>query len=188
MRERGGEAIEGLGAHAGSGGVVRIAHEDHPRPLADGGRHGGQVVDQVHVQGYRDRFRTHPLHDDRVHGKGRPGEDRLVTGPEEALGDQLEDLVGAGTEDELVRLDSQPPGEGLAQTEARPVGIAVHALRRGSDRLDRLRRRSQRILVRGELDRALNPELALELLDRLARLVRLELGDVRLHESLERHA
>ena len=58
---------------------------------------------------------------------------------------------------------------------------------RGSNRLHGLRRRSEGILVRSELDGALDPELALELLDRLAGLVGFELGDVGLDESSQRH-
>src|SRR5262249_9164671 len=58
------------------------------------------------------------------------------------------------------------------------VGVAVHVRSGLGRRGERLGRRPERILVGRELDRAGDAELALQLLDGLAREVRTELLDV----------
>src|SRR4029450_10196434 len=90
-------------------------------------------------------------------------------------------------EDELVLTDAELRRELRAQGEARAVRIAVDVLERAAYRFERERRRPERILVRCELDHAGEPELALELLDRFARLVRLERRDPRLHAVAQAH-
>jgi hypothetical protein len=128
-----------------------------------------------------------PLHHDRVHGERGPGVDDLVAGLEEGLRDQLEQLVRTAPEDQLVASDPQPLRQPGAQREAGAVGVAMHAAERIAQRGHRLRRGAEGALVRGQLDRALDAELALELLERLARLVRSERADVRLHQVGQRH-
>src|SRR5690606_17277981 len=107
--------------------------------------------------------------------------------PEERLGDELEDLVGAAAEDELLGTHAELRGEPLAQPEAGAVGIAMHAVERGADRFERLRRGAERVLVRGELHDAVQAELALDLLDRLAGHVGRQRGDPGLHAVGEAH-
>ncbi len=69
-------------------------------------------------------------------------------------------------------VDAVALGDRVAEVERAAVGVAVE--RRGAplERLERRRERAPRPLVRGELDDALEPELALHLLLRLPRLVR----------------
>ena len=62
-------------------------------------------------------------------------------------------------------------GQRGAQAESPAVGIAVQLAGRALERLERGRHRSVGPFVGRELDHALEPELALHLLDRLARLV-----------------
>src|SRR3989442_7962223 len=69
-------------------------------------------------------------------------------------------------------------GERLAQVEAAAVRVAVEVVERREDRLLHAVGWRQRVLVRRELDRVVDPELALQLLDRLARLVRRDPEDV----------
>jgi hypothetical protein len=69
--------------------------------------------------------------------------------------------------------------EGFQQVIRAAVGMAVHAVRRGLDRGDGERGRSERVLVRRELDRARDPQLPLQLLDRLPGHVRLQGADFR---------
>ena len=81
--------------------------------------------------------------------------------------------VGPGADRDLLEANAVPFGERGAQAVRAAVRVAVQARRRSAaDRLERLRERAERPFVRGELDDALEPELALHLLDRLARLVR----------------
>ncbi len=85
------------------------------------------------------------------------------------------------------RLIRELPGQRLAQVEARPVRVAVELLRLLEDRLHGAPRRPERRLVRGQLDHVLDTELALELFDRLARRVRLQLADVRADQVADLH-
>src|SRR5207244_2490685 len=68
----------------------------------------------------------------------------------------------------------------------RAVGIAMEIGQRATDRGERLRRGPERVLVRRDLDRVADAELALELLDRLPGRVRGErpdpFGDEQLHQ------
>src|SRR5205807_5803910 len=63
-------------------------------------------------------------------------------------------------------------GQRRPQPVGAAVGVAVQLPRRALHRGERLWERAQRSLVRGELDDTFEPELPLNLLDRLARLVR----------------
>ena len=69
--------------------------------------------------------------------------------------------------------------EGRAQLRRLRVGVAVDLGHRGARRLDRLRRRAEGVLVRGELDHVGEAQLALHLADGLARLEPVEPLEVR---------
>ena len=73
-------------------------------------------------------------------------------------------------------------GERLVQAVGAAVRVAVQVARRGVERRQRRGKRPERPLVRRELDDALEPELALALLDRFAGLVRRQRGDARPEE------
>ena len=107
----------------------------------------------------------------------RPAGDDLVARIERRQADVADDRVRAGADRDLLEADAVPLGERAAEALRAAVRIAVQLERRARDRLVRRRERPVRPLVRGELDDALEPELALDLLDRLARLVRDEPGE-----------
>jgi hypothetical protein len=73
-------------------------------------------------------------------------------------------------------------GEGGMELEGAAVGIAVQVGNRTRHRLLRGGERAERPFVRRELDHTLEPELALDVLDGLARLIRREPGDRRAKE------
>src|SRR2546425_6316039 len=102
----------------------------------------------------------------------------LVAGPEEGPHEQLDQLVRAVAEHDMVGRHAVLLGERLAQVEAAAVRVAVEVVERREDRLLHSVGWRQRVLVRRELDRVVDPELALQLLDRLARLVRRDPEDV----------
>ena len=85
---------------------------------------------------------------------------------------------------DLLEADVVPLGERRAQPVGAAVRVAVELLDLAPQRLERLRERPERPLVRRELDHPLEPELALHLLDRLPRLVRNEIPDGRLEERI----
>ena len=129
------EAVEGRGADARAGRVVRVADHHDARALGDRGGHRVEVVDEIGVERHRDRRGAHALRHDRVHRERRPREDGFVAGPEERLRDQLQQLVGAAAEDELLGRDAELLDELRAQREARAVRIAMHARRARAARL-----------------------------------------------------
>ena len=95
-------------------------------------------------------------------------------GSTQGLADVADDRVGARADGHLLEADAVLLGEGAPEAPGAAVRVAVELERRARDRLLRLREGTVRPLVRGELDDALEAELALHLLDRLARLVRNE--------------
>jgi hypothetical protein len=181
------EAVERLGPDTGTGGVVWIAHQDEPGTARDRRGHRLEVVGELRVERHRNARRPRSLHDDRIHRERRPGIDDFVPFTQQDLREQLEDLVRTGTEDELLGSDREPTRERAAQLVARTIGIAVDVRGLRAHRLHGLRGRTERVLVRGQLDRAADAELALQLLDRLARLIRLECRDVGSDPLLEGH-
>src|SRR5205814_3194076 len=85
--------------------------------------------------------------------------------------------VASDAERDLVEGYAVPRRERLPQQVAAAVRVSVQFGEPALHRLDRRGKRSERAFVGRELDDACEPELALHLLDRLARLVRNELGD-----------
>src|ERR1039458_9098433 len=119
--------------------------------------------------GGRQRINGEPL--DHVH--------RLQSRPQIKKREQMEHLDRSrrreyALDSNLVMLPDFAP-----QLVARAVGIAIQLRQRRLDCLYSPRRRPQRILVRRQLNRivVVNSEFALELLNRLARLVRSKRGD-----------
>jgi hypothetical protein len=72
----------------------------------------------------------------------------------------------------------------MADSVCAAVGIAVQLERRTLERLESCRERPVRTFVRRQLDDALEPELSLDLLDRLPRLIRDEPGERRAEKAL----
>src|SRR5581483_8090421 len=100
------------------------------------------------------------------------------------LAQHVDAAVRAGTDRDLVGRDAVTLGERGVQAEGAAVRVAVQVARRALHRLGRSRERAERALVRGQLDHALEPELALHVLDRLARLVRRQRVDARPKERV----
>ena len=118
---------------------------------------------------------------DHVAREGGPAADDLVAGVECQLREVVDDPVRAGAGGDLLEADAMPLGERRPEAVGAAVGIAVQLLGPARERLERLREGPERPLVRGQLDHPLEPELTLDLLDRLARLV----GDDVPHRRLE---
>ena len=100
-----------------------------------------------------------------------PRVDRAVAGPQERLRHELEHVVGAVAEHDVVGADVETRRERGLERETVAVGIARELVGGVGDRLAHRGPGSARILVGRELDdrRGLEPEFARELVDRLAR-------------------
>ena len=108
---------------------------------------------------------------DDVARERRPAADDAVSGIEDRLADHVDAAVGARPHADLVERHPVPFGERLVQPVAAAVRVAVQVPGSAVERLERRRERAERAFVRGELDHAREPELALDVLDGLARLV-----------------
>src|SRR5256885_3986758 len=122
----------------------------------------------------RDAHRLRPELEpvDDVARERRPAADDLIAGVEHRLRDPIDQRVGAGPDRDLPELHSVALGERRTKPVSPTVRIAVQLTRRALQRLERLWKRPEGSLVRRELDDALEPQLALDLFDRLPRLVR----------------
>src|SRR4051794_12164051 len=124
---------------------------------------------------------------DDVARKRRPAANDLVSVVEHRLAQAVDDTVGARPDCNLLEADAVAFGERDAQRVRAAVGIAVQLVCLALERLERRRKRPVRSFVRRELDHAVEAKLALHLLDRLARLVRDELGDRTAEKSRSAH-
>src|SRR5581483_10026272 len=121
---------------------------------------------------------------DHVAREGRPAADDLVARVEDRLRQAVDETVRARTDRDLLEADAEALGERAAQLPGSSVRVAVQVGDAALERLERRRKRPERPLVRRELDTALEPELALHLLDRLAGLVRHEVANRRPEEAV----
>ena len=142
--------------------------------------HGVEIMAVGPRRGH-DRPRPHRLGHDRVHREGVLGEHHLIGGGHEGPGGQLQDLVRAISEREVIGRDGPRPDrevrrEGLLQGVARAVRVTVQRSQRGPDRGQGQGAGAERVLVRGQLDGTRDAVLPLQLLDRLAGLIGLEAG------------
>ncbi len=111
---------------------------------------------------------------DDVARERRPAGHDLVPRVERGQADVADDRVGTGADRHLLEAHAVLLGEDAPKAPRAAVRVAIQLERRPRDRFLRGRERPVRPLVRRELDDAVEPELALNLLDRLAGLVRNE--------------
>src|SRR5262249_51711199 len=109
---------------------------------------------------------------------------RLVARAQEGAHQELDELVRAVAEHDLIWHDAVLLGQRLSEVEAAAVRVPVERIQRVDDGLLDAVGRRQRAFVRRALDRVVYHELPLELLDRLARLVRSDAQNVFVRERL----
>jgi len=99
--------------------------------------------------------------------------DDIVTGIEKTVPDQFDDFIGTIADHDIVPVHPELFRDRRAQLVTAAVGIDVDPLGRDLHRLDRLRRRTEWILIRGELDDVggIEPQLAGRLLDWFPRII-----------------
>src|SRR4030095_2756476 len=93
-----------------------------------------------------------PLHDQGVDDEGGMGDHRLVAGTHEGPREQLDQLVGAAAEDDVIGGDPVATGQCLGEVVAGAVRIAIELVQRVGHRPLHLLGRRQRVLVGRELD------------------------------------
>ena len=181
------EGLQRIVAHARAGGVVRRGEEDEARLRRDGAQHGvevGREVDVVHDGGAD----AEKLRHERVDREGiARGDDLVDAGPREGVEEQLDDLVGAVAEHDVLAPEAEFLRDGVAQVEAAAVGVKVNGFERLVHGLQRLGRGAERVFIRGELDDrgGVEAELARHVFHRLARLVRDEIKQLAVGNILD---
>ena len=161
-----------------AGRVVRVRDEEK---LGLGGYGVEQIVDvPMQVVAKRDGGEGELLGDgtDSVAGKRRMTEDRVIAAARKDAADQVDELVRAVPETELLRRYAVMDRKRLAELVASRVGVTLESEVDGAQGLDGLRRRTIRVLVRGELHDVADAELAPELVFGFAGLVRRQREDV----------
>ncbi len=158
----------------GAGRVVRVGDKDNARALGNGSGHGIEVVAEAQCRHLYRFGGTGQCHQ-RVHREGVFGKDDLVTGCQPATRDQFEHIVGAVAEGDLGAAHAEFFCQRSFQAEAGAVRVAVQVVEGVTCGLQRLVAGTKRIFVAGQLDDIADAELALELFNRLAGLVGLQL-------------
>ena len=166
------EGVDHVGRQRSGGRVVGIVDDHDARSDSHLACHRLQVVLAGLAQRDRDRAGARHRRHVRVDRERGPRIDDLGAGLEHRVGGREQQLAGAVADRDPARRHAGALREALAQRRLRRVGIAVEAAQAALDRLEHLRVRGKRRLVRGELH-----ELALELIGRGRRVDR-DVGDV----------
>src|SRR5205085_12430955 len=151
---------------------------DELRARRDGVRERVEVVAMV-AQRHGDCRRSLLARVDHIAREGGPAADDLVAGVERRLAEHVDAAVGAGADGDLLERDPVTRGERFVEAIDAAVRVAVELAGGPLHRLEGGRKGRERALVGGELDDPLEAELALDVLDRLPRLVRRQLLDRR---------
>src|SRR5262249_589536 len=91
---------------------------------------------------------------DRVDQEAVGRMDRLVTVAQIGVGDEVEQVIGAGSAHDAVGIEPEGVSDGLAEGRRRAVRIVLQMVGDGAIGGDRLWTRAQRGLVRGQLEYA----------------------------------
>jgi hypothetical protein len=113
---------------------------------------------------------------DDVARKGRPAADDVVAGPKSELREAVDHTVGPGSDRHFLEAHTVHLGERRTEAVRAAVRVAVQLPARALQCSERRRHGPVGPLVRRELDHPLEAELPLDLLDRLAGLVRHDPG------------
>ena len=172
---RGEKTLERPGIVPGAGGIVGIGDEHQPRAFGDRVGHGRQIVPPV-PRRHLHSTGAHGTGDQRINGECVLGEHHLVLAGNEQPGDQLQDVVGTVAQGQAVARHCVDPGQRGPQVGTAAIGVARQLVEPHQRHGPRLRAGTQGTLVGRQLDDVGEPQLALQLLDGFARLVRCQPG------------
>ena len=152
-RQAGAQPLDLVERHIGSGRVVRIGEPHHL------GARRHCTEDRIDVSGvillcshHVDRAVAHRR--DRVHQKAVRGVNRLVARAEIGVRQIVQDFIGARAANDAVGIEAIGAPDGFAQRARGAFRIVFEMIGRGLVRGNRLRRRTERRLVGGELEHA----------------------------------
>jgi hypothetical protein len=118
------EVVDLVGGHDGRRGVVRVGDEDHLGHRRHGARHRLEV-EAVVLERHDHADAADGLDDHGVDDERGMRDHRLLPRPEKCPREQLDEIVRAIAEDDVLRAEPVTPTEGLPQIVAAAVGIAV---------------------------------------------------------------
>ena len=160
-------------AEPGAGGVVRVGDKHHSSVLVDGVEHAVQIMAIVDGRNHA-AFCAHRLGAKRVCSKGMRTEHRIATRCEPAAGDQIDDVVGAVAQGDLICLQAETLGQLGLESVAAAIGITGQVGKLTANSLEHPRIGPQRVFVAGQFDdlRRLDTQLTRQFIDRFASDVR----------------
>ena len=127
----------------------------------------GREVERRVAHRRQDQPRAHLFDRQPVDVKRRFGSDGFVARREKRLGDQFDQVGRARPQDYLVHFEAVALRKFFPEVVSAAVGVEVDTVEAPADGFERLGRRPQRVLVRGQLDCGV-PQLALHLFNGLA--------------------
>src|SRR5690606_25171318 len=163
------EVLQRLGANPGTGRVVRVGDKDHASLLVDGFEHAVEVVTVIDG-GHHAAFRTYRLGTNRIGREGMGAEDRIAARRQPAPCNQIDDVVGAVTQSDLLRPETETLGQLGLELKTAAIGVAAQLGQLGSNRFKHAGIGAQRILVAGKLDdpRRVDTQLAGQFINRFS--------------------
>ena len=167
-----------------SGGVVGVRQEEQARRGRHRREHGVDVPRDVADEGHLGEVDVGGEQPEPIADKRRIPDDRVIAGLREGPAREVDELVRAVADDDLVHRHAVVRGERFAQRVRGGVRVATERRGRSHERLGDPRRGAERVLVGGELHRVLDAELALELFDGLPGDVGDEAFDVGRDEAI----
>jgi hypothetical protein len=172
----------------GAGGIVGVGQEDDLGAGREVRGQGLEIVVEALLHGRLDQPAPVGVRGELVGDEALRARQHLLALQDEGANQQLDELVRAVADQDLLDREIEAAGESLLQIEGAAIGVEVHALAGCPRRGHPERRWSKRVLVGGQLGDVADPVLPLHLLDGLARHVGLQRRDVRRDERHPAHS
>jgi hypothetical protein len=120
----------------GAGGVIRGSEEDEADIVLQAGGEAGEVVMEIAIGDFFERDMEESSHE-AVDGEGiGGGENAALAWLSVGVVAELDDFVGAATEDDVVGSEAVGFGDGLAEVDSAAVGVEVGIIERIANGLD----------------------------------------------------
>ncbi len=146
--------------HVGAGRIVRIGEKDNLGARAQRRQNGVDVGGEALFRRH-DRLGSRTERGDRIDQKSVRRVDRLVAVAQIGIGEEIEQIVGAGPAHDAIGIEPEGASDGFAQCARRPVRIVRQPVGDRPIGRDRVAARAERRLVGRQLEHAATPGAAL---------------------------
>jgi hypothetical protein len=170
-------------AEGGASRIIGIGNVNDACPRSDGASNGIEIECEI-AHGRLDEFATAGTNGDGEESEGALAGDAFKAGTKQNAGSEINDFAGAKADKDFLGADSEARGENFTEALAAAVGIPVGFTEGAARGVHRLRGRTQRIFVGGQLD-GVDLEVLLDFLDGFPGYVRGKTLDVIRDEFFE---